>query len=824
MTSKTHPFTKIYCLVQLLFLCSVNVVIGQTTLYSETFTGQNNKGASGSASGIIIDTSGVSWSVDTSAVNLQDANDYIQVVSERIEFRDTEGKAKWSSPAIDIAGFDSLTLSIDLLEVGAMESSDSIMLYYKIDNGPELELKVIADDFVSYILTDTALSGTGSELFVIVYAVNGADTEKHRIDNVTVKGSPTTSVEAITLDSMGTAVSLTFDATVVGANNGPFNGSGISSTPSNGQLNSHGIAIRGFSDGSVDFDSTNTTGDFGRGISSGGVGTGGVYAFEVSSGDFAIGHQSTAGDFTPGSFDFRLKNNTGKTAKKLVITYDVYEYNDQSMATSCNLYTSTNDTTYNLVNGVAITSTEVAAGSPSWVKSKVSKTVTGLTWAADEFYYVRFSFDDASGSGSRDEIALDNISFIAKDSTTTRTINGTLSGSYAAVIMDIESDEISATESITVTNNLNLTNGFLNVNNNSLELGTSSNDIALSGGSSSSFIHSGTIKCFVNNATNTYNFPIGSDATEYSPVNIDFTSSTLASGAYLEVSVDSAKHPNFSGYVSSYIDRNWTIASSDISSANYNLELDYASDDVVGTEASILPVKYSGGAWTAPYEIANNNVDTSGRGAIDTAQNKLTWTGLTSFSIFGGAGNGRPLPVVLNSFTGQLLARKKVLLNWSTAAEINCDYFILERITEKGEVEQIAQYTGAGTSNQSAFYQHVDKEARPGSNYYRLKQVDFDGKEEVFPVISVPVNEYDLSDNLPNIKIQRQNQSLVIEGKSVKSYDIDILSLSGQNVAYELIRASKDKVVLKPNMPNRGIFIVRLRGSNSNHKQMKISW
>jgi len=97
-------------------------------LYVENFTGQNNKIAFGSASGITIDTTGVNWSVDTSHVNLQNASDYIQVVNEKIEFRDTEGNAKWTSLAISIANLSSLTLSIDLSEARTVEGSDSLSI------------------------------------------------------------------------------------------------------------------------------------------------------------------------------------------------------------------------------------------------------------------------------------------------------------------------------------------------------------------------------------------------------------------------------------------------------------------------------------------------------------------------------------------------------------------------------------------------------------------------------------------------------------------------------------------------------------------------
>ena len=103
-------------------------VYSQTTLYTENFTGQNIKGALGSGTSIMIDSAGGYWSVDTINVNFKNASDYIQVVNEKIEFRDTEGNAKWTSPAISITNQFSPTLSIDLSEARTAEGSDSLSI------------------------------------------------------------------------------------------------------------------------------------------------------------------------------------------------------------------------------------------------------------------------------------------------------------------------------------------------------------------------------------------------------------------------------------------------------------------------------------------------------------------------------------------------------------------------------------------------------------------------------------------------------------------------------------------------------------------------
>ncbi len=64
-----------------------------------------------------------------------------------------------------------------------------------------------------------------------------------------------------------------------------FNGIGFAPNPIIGQLDSNVWSVKGLSDGDLDFGEMGTTGDFAREVSSGGVSSGGVYAFEFSTGD-----------------------------------------------------------------------------------------------------------------------------------------------------------------------------------------------------------------------------------------------------------------------------------------------------------------------------------------------------------------------------------------------------------------------------------------------------------------------------------------------------------------------------------------------------------
>ncbi len=114
------------------------------------------------------------------------------------------------------------------------------------------------------------------------------------------------------------------------------------------------------------------------------------------------------------------------------------------------------------------------------------------------------------------------------------------------------------------------------------------------------------------------------------------------------------------------------------------------------------------------------------------------------------------VPVELTSFTVNL-SDHKVLLNWSTASELNNYGFEIEKASGKSNDElryiTIGFVNGKGSSEETSNYSFVDKSPFIGKSYYRLKQIDFDGSYKYSGLTSVEysgVTEYELSQNYPN--------------------------------------------------------------------------
>ena len=119
----------------------------------------------------------------------------------------------------------------------------------------------------------------------------------------------------------------------------------------------------------------------------------------------------------------------------------------------------------------------------------------------------------------------------------------------------------------------------------------------------------------------------------------------------------------------------------------------------------------------------NNNIGGSNSGGQErVAIDDITWTGFV------------PLPVKWTSFTVEAKPNTN-LLAWTTATEINNDRFDIERSSNGKNFKTIETVKGQGDSFKNVDYNYEDLSPISGSNYYRLKQVDFDGKYEYSDVI-----------------------------------------------------------------------------------------
>lgn len=94
------------------------------------------------------------------------------------------------------------------------------------------------------------------------------------------------------------------------------------------------------------------------------------------------------------------------------------------------------------------------------------------------------------------------------------------------------------------------------------------------------------------------------------------------------------------------------------------------------------------------------------------------------------------LPITLGSFNVKPSLRSAIL-NWSTVSEKNNHIFLVEHSVNEVNFETVGKVNGAGNSSQVKNYQFEHQLPALGLNYYRLKQVDFDGNFTYSPVKAI---------------------------------------------------------------------------------------
>lgn len=162
------------------------------------------------------------------------------------------------------------------------------------------------------------------------------------------------------------------------------------------------------------------------------------------------------------------------------------------------------------------------------------------------------------------------------------------------------------------------------------------------------------------------------------------------------------------------------------------------------------------------------------------------------------------LPVSLVSFDARLLQDNKVELDWATASEANNDHFEVEHSRDGQEWAGIGQVEAAGNSNGTAQYSFVDEAAYTGITWYRLKQVDRDGKATISKTLTVHIDAP--SATVLHIYPNPATSYLVVEGASQA---ITIFSTTGQRMLVRIVPEGETKTTLDLTSLPKGAYYVK---------------
>ncbi len=374
-------------------------------------------------------------------------------------------------------------------------------------------------------------------------------------------------------------------------------------------------------------------------------------------------------------------------------------------------------------------------------------------------------------------------------------------------------------DSVEVLSTLTLTQNNIELGNELLIISNTAPGAIVGPGDNSSYIiadGSGAVRWSVA-AGNSYTYPVGDASGDYSPL-IVAPSAITGSSPSVDVRVTDARYADIDDG-RAHISRYWTVEPTNIATVTFDVTMEYTDADVSGDEADLVPIKFSVDADTSDFPSFS----------LNTVNNTLLWQGLTSFSAMGaGVMMGVTTPVELLYFEGENDGDHNILV-WATATEINNEGFEIEWSADGEQFENIGFMQGNGTSNEIHEYQFVDREPWAGINYYRLRQIDYDGVYDYSNTISI---EYEPFGSLfeatvfPN-PAPANNININIEtGNLAQPVEIRIVDLIGRSIYAERLEvyetASQHRLQTRDLKAGAYILLLSQDGSDQLVKRLVI--
>ncbi len=202
------------------------------------------------------------------------------------------------------------------------------------------------------------------------------------------------------------------------------------------------------------------------------------------------------------------------------------------------------------------------------------------------------------------------------------------------------------------------------------------------------------------------------------------------------------------------------------------------------------------------------------------AATTITGIGLAS-SKSGISPNGfslSTLPVLFNSFYATK-SNNNVVLNWSTAMEYNNKNFEVQRSFDGSNWSVIAVMLGAGNSNNILQYSYTDKNMSAAIAYYRIRQVDIDGKFEYSIVKTIRTIE-----TTPATKIYASGNTVNIEfNQDVKNpVTVRIMDMNGRIIAQKDNQQASYRITMNLNNHVAGMYLVQLNDNKGWNEVKKV--
>ena len=179
---------------------------------------------------------------------------------------------------------------------------------------------------------------------------------------------------------------------------------------------------------------------------------------------------------------------------------------------------------------------------------------------------------------------------------------------------------------------------------------------------------------------------------------------------------------------------------------------------------------------TTTTKAGNAGVDDNSATPRITAQNGENKSGL----IFYPGNISLPVELVDQKV---ICTQKGALISWTTATEVNNDYFQIEKSKDAKVWKNFDILKGTGNSNSLVHYEFLDNQLSENATYYRIKQVDYDGEYEYFPTLSILCNESTYAFEIIGYKFSGNHLDVSLKTDDADNIKITLCDISGKKIA-----------------------------------------
>jgi hypothetical protein len=401
---------------------------------------------------------------------------------------------------------------------------------------------------------------------------------------------------------------------------------------------------------------------------------------------------------------------------------------------------------------------------------------------------------------------------------------------YNLIIEKADGMDMTTSTDITIDNQLTMTAGDIIMGGQNIIMSAGA---TITGGNTTSYIqdNAGGVLRYGLSAVGSFFVPLGGD--QYSPITLGLTSATIGGSASIDFSITDSSHPNRDRdntgdspvgdddgtAATDFLDVYWTVAGNNITSPIYDATYIYdASDFTQTTESNMVG---------ALYRDIGGTLDWLPSGTVNASNNTVSFNGAIAFGdLYAMDDTMQRLPILLLSF-GAKATSEEVELAWVTAAEINNQFFTIERSHNGLDFEPILFIDGAGNSADVIEYKAIDAKPILGRSYYKLKQTDFNGQFEYSEIISVIFEGEDKFEFGLNSNPINQGEAIAIwKNTSLEGLNplVVIRDIQGQELVRIYLSSLKDIDYEIPNTNHlsSGIYLISVNYLGETHTKKLI--